>query len=242
MSQITNLAATTELEAVNAMLAAIGESPITDLDAGQALVDVEKATNELRNATRDVQTTPWQFNTRFQVPLSPAGTTAWTDPDGTAYTLNVFTPPAKLASFTPSPTAAQNRRGLPLDLAILPSVVYTPGTLVFVDRTFNRDGLIQADFPKLYLDISYWLDFTQLPESARRYITILAGRRFIAHVLGSTDLVGFEERDEMQALRTLRREHGMEDTYNMFDTPDMARYFGGRPRTTGFFTDLRRGR
>lgn len=238
---ITNLTATTELEAVNAMLAAIAEAPITDLSAGQALTDVAMATNELRKATREVQTLPWKFNTRFQVPLTAAGTVSWTDPDGTVTTLNVFTPPSNLASFTASPTSAQTRSGRVLDLTIGPSVVYTPGTQVFVDRTYNRDGLPQADYPKLYIDATYLLDFVQVPESARQYITVLAGRRFIKNTVGATEMVGFQQQDEAIGLRTLKRDQGIEDTFNLFDNPETRAALGYRPRMTAPFTDVRRG-
>jgi hypothetical protein len=239
---ITNLTATTELEAVNAMLAAIAEAPITDLSAGQALTDVAMATNELRKATREVQTLPWKFNTRFQVPISPAGTVVWTDPDGTINTLNVFTPPANLSSFEASPTAAQTKSGRPLDLTLGPSVVYTPGTQVFVDRTYNRDGLIATDYPKLYIDATYFFDFMQLPESARAYITVLAGRRFIQSVVGAQELVGFTQQDTGITLRTIKRDQGIEDSYNLLDNPDVRMSLGMRPRMGGPFVDTRRSR
>jgi hypothetical protein len=243
MPLITNLTSTTELEAVNKMLAAIGQAPITDLAAGQAQTDVAMATTALRDAARGVQTLPWQFNTKFQVPLSPAASAfAWTDPDGTAVSLNIFTPPTNLASFTPSQTSAQQFSGYPLDLAIMPSVSYVPGTMVFYDRRFNRDGLIASTFSKLYIDATYYFNFEQLPETARQYITVLAGRRFIEQVLGAQELVGFQHQDELIALRSLKRDQGDEDTFNMLNHPDVFRVLGFRPRMTGNFVDYRRGR
>ena len=243
---ITSLTATTELEAVNKMLRAIGSAPITDLTAGQAQTDVAMATAELRDTAREVQSMPWQFNTRFQVPILPTATQAWTDPDGTnPGLLNIFKPPANLGSFTPSQTLGQvGRSGLPLDLAISPSTVYVESlapVLVFYDRTFNRDGLVAADFPKLYIDATYLFDFTQLPETARAYITVLAGRRFIENVVGSTEVAGFKQKDELFAIRNLKRDQGDEDTYNMLDHPDVSRVLGGRPRGAGLRVDWRRG-
>jgi hypothetical protein len=237
---ITNLTATSELEAVNTMLAAIGSAPITDLTAGQALTDVEMATERLRAATREVQSAPWQFNRRFQVPIAPTTTLAWTDADGTARTLNVFVPPSNLAGFEPSTATAQNGS---LDLVIGPSVVYAPaGTMIFIDRAFNREGLIATDHPKLYIDGWYFFNFEQLPETARRYIAVLAARRFIAASTGAQELEGFTLKDEAQALRLLKRDQGDDDNYNMLDHPDVYRVLGGRPRITGNFTDPRRYR
>lgn len=242
--QITNLTGTTELEAVNAMLAAIGEAPIADVTAGLTLTDVSMAVSKLREATREVQSVPWKFNMRFQVPLSPTGAPlAWTDADGTAQTLNVFTPPSNLLAFTPSTAPLMFKQGFTLDLAIQPSTVYSPvGTLVFYDRRFNRDGLIATDFPKLYIDAMYGFNFEQMPETARRYASVLAGRRFIGSVVGSQELEGFALKDEMAALRSLKRDQGDEDNYNVLNHPDVARVLGFRPRTTGPAVDMRRGR
>lgn len=232
---ITNLAATTELEAVNKMLRVIGEAPITDLLAGQELTDVAMATAELRDATRAVQALPWQFNTRFQFPVMPSATMFWTDPDESAGNINIFVPPPQLGSFTPSSVQG-------LDLAIMPSAVWNPGTLVFVDRTFNRDGLVAADYPILYIDGTFIYDFEKLPETARQYITVLAGRRFIQAAVGAQELAGFQRQDELIALRALKRDQGDEDEYNMLYHPDVYRVLGGRPMGGGYFVDSRRGR
>jgi hypothetical protein len=242
MALITNLAASTELQAVNAMLRAIGEAPITDLTAAQDLTDVAMATQALKQAAREVQSLPWQFNTRFQVPISPAGTLAWTDPDGTQLTLNIFTPPTNLASFTPS-ARPDFVAGAPLDIAIMPSTVYAPlGTLVFYDRRFNRDGFDSTKEPLLFIDATYFFDFEQLPETARRYITVLAGRRFLQGVVGDPELAGFQRQDELIALRALQRDQGDTDSNNMLRHPDVFRVLGFRPRITGSFVDTRRYR
>ena len=46
------------------------------------------------------------------------------------------------------------------------------------------------------------LPFTELPEFARRYVVTVAGRRFQARYLGSKELAGFSEQDELAALTT----------------------------------------
>lgn len=243
MSLITNLTGTSELEAVNKMLAAIGQAPVTDLVAGQAQTDVATATTFLKDATRGLQTEPWQFNTRFQVPILPTSSGfPWTDEDGTEVDLNIFVPPANLASFTPSQTAAQQLNGFPLDIAIGPGALYDFFPVLFIDRRYNRDGFPLDKFPKLYIDATYYYDFEQIPETARQYITVLAGRRFIQSVLGEADLVGFQREDELIALRALKRDQGDTDSYNMLKNPDVSRVLGFRPRYTGNFVDLRRGR
>jgi hypothetical protein len=63
------LIATTELEAVNIMLRAIGESPVNSL-AGQN-VDVVTAQALLRETSREVQSEGWHFNTEDDWDLIP---------------------------------------------------------------------------------------------------------------------------------------------------------------------------
>lgn len=66
---------TSELEAVNTMLDAIGESPVSTLDVS-GLVDVAKAKATLDEISREVQTKGWYFNTenQYTLPLAPDGT------------------------------------------------------------------------------------------------------------------------------------------------------------------------
>lgn len=59
---------TTELQAVNSMLTAIGESPVNSL-SDDLLVDVAIARDLLREINVKVQTAGWHFNTEEEYPL-----------------------------------------------------------------------------------------------------------------------------------------------------------------------------
>jgi hypothetical protein len=63
------LTPTTELEAVNACLASIGEAPVTQVEA--SFVDAELAQNLLRSVSRAEQTKGFTFNTEKAMILSP---------------------------------------------------------------------------------------------------------------------------------------------------------------------------
>lgn len=63
------LTPTTELEAVNAILASVGESPIAALDG--EFVDAEIARGLLTQESRAVQTEGYTFNTEADYPLAP---------------------------------------------------------------------------------------------------------------------------------------------------------------------------
>lgn len=60
---------TTELEAVNAILASVGESPIVSLDT--TFLDAELARDLLRQTLRSTQTKGWHFNTEINWELGP---------------------------------------------------------------------------------------------------------------------------------------------------------------------------
>ena len=60
---------TTKLEAVNTLLATIGESPVNSLTSG--LVEASLAEQTLDNVSRDMQSTGWAFNTDLTFQLTP---------------------------------------------------------------------------------------------------------------------------------------------------------------------------
>jgi len=64
------LAPTTELEAVNTILAAIGETPVGTLSVALP-VDASIALTRLRAKSRGVQSSGWSFNTDERFTLSP---------------------------------------------------------------------------------------------------------------------------------------------------------------------------
>ena len=65
-------AATTELESINIMLAAIGEAPINSL-TGTLPVDARLAQSTLTEVNKEVQSEGWSFNTEIDVTLTRDG-------------------------------------------------------------------------------------------------------------------------------------------------------------------------
>tara|TARA_R100000541_G_scaffold807_2_gene4475 strand:- start:13020 stop:13598 length:579 start_codon:yes stop_codon:yes gene_type:complete len=60
---------TSKLEAINTLLATIGESPVNSLNSG--LVEASSAEQTLNNVSRDFQAQGWSFNTEITFSLSP---------------------------------------------------------------------------------------------------------------------------------------------------------------------------
>jgi len=66
------------------------------------------------------------------------------------------------------------------------------------------------------------LEWDEMPETARRYCMIRAGRTMAARMVSSEKAVSFTERDEMQAFMVLREFETEQADYNIFNNPDVA--------------------
>lgn len=237
---ITGIAPTTELEAINGMLAAIGESPIdqTELET-PTLPDTIMAVNILTDTHREVLGMGWRFNTEFGFEVqAEASTYAWTGSDGSTATLLIFLQPSDLLTFEMTPTHKQTH----LEVGIRPArdeTLSEGSDRVFYDKLQNRDGFesdnIQDD--ALYLDAVFLMDYEDAPESFRRYCAVKATRRFQVSVMGSDKLDRFADRDEFLALRNLKRDQGRQERFNIFRNMPAVRGRYRRPVFTGRLSD-----
>lgn len=249
MAEISNLNPTTELEAVNSMLAALGEAPLTSLVA-VTQPDYVTAINTLRDATREILTMGWRFNREWGFQILPAGTFAYTDNDGVTTGLNFFMAPPRLLRFEVSALFDQMSPKLDLtlrrarflavtvsgsgDSATVSTVsdITVSGSvhpLVFYDRVLNRDGLDSNRYDALWIDPIWAVDFEDMPETARRLATIIATRRFLASQAPAQPLQSFTDTDQRIALRDLKVDQGEDDDYNMLDNSDIRGAMGHRP-------------
>jgi hypothetical protein len=70
------------------------------------------------------------------------------------------------------------------------------------------------------VDIIFYLGFEELPEVARRYITLRAARIFQDRMLGSNQLHGYHQQDEFTALMDLKEAEGDIGGHNIFNNYD----------------------
>lgn len=225
MASINNLVATTETEALNAMLSAIGLAPVADIDAAIS-GDAVTAKNILKKTAREILTEGWRFNTEFGYELPAPVTQVWIGSDGVTTTLNVWENPTNLARFS----VTQNSTQQGLDLVVRKGRKYDPTKQVFYDRQLNRDGLDSTKYTTLYIDPIWFMDFASTPETIRQLITIIAARRFAQDNLGSETVVGFTQRDEFIAGRLAKRDQGQEDDFNMLNEATVRRTLGTNRR------------
>lgn len=176
----------TELEAVNAMLHSIGESPVVtiDDDTDPLPVDVDIAVRVLRAVNREVQVRGWAFNTEYKYPLTRDG-----------------------SNFLPLPTNA---------LHVDPDDAYAHRDgIVRGARLYDRENHTYVWDTNITVTIKLLLPFEELPEAARNYITMRAARRFQAGSVGSQVLQAFTAEDEGAALALMRHEECDAGDYNV---------------------------
>lgn len=180
------LSMTSELDAVNIMLGTIGESPINSLDAATGVVDAVTARAILSEVSVQVQEEGWHFNTEYEFVLTPA-----------LGTNEIYVP----ANAIEVDASAYDRNDI--DVAIRGNRLYDRK-----NKTFQFLQDIKADLTIL-------LEFNELPQAARHYITVRAARVFQQRVIGSDTLGSFTEKDEARALRSMRRYESKTADYNI---------------------------
>lgn len=174
---------TTELEAVNAMLAVIGEAPVNTLE-DSGLLDAAMARQLLRNTSREVQTRGWHWNTDLGFTITP-----------TAPLPGELRVPADALRIDPTdPTVDLVKRG---------------------KRLWDRRNHTTRFTEPVKFTIVRFLDFDDMPEAARSYIAIRAGRIYQDRSIGSESRNGFTERDEVRALVTLVNDEADNGDYTL---------------------------
>ena len=162
-------AATTELENVNIMLAAIGESPVNTL-TGTLPADVVMAQSTLTEVNKEVQSEGWSFNTEIDVTQQR---------DNSTQQINLSTDILRIdPNIHQHPTIDAIQRGLKL-----------------YDRLNNKYEFDED----LICTVVYFRTFVEIPEPARRYITIKAARIFVDRLVSDDGLRTYTLQDETRA-------------------------------------------
>lgn len=73
----------------------------------------------------------------------------------------------------------------------------------------------------LKFNITWLLDFEEVPEAARRYITIKASRVFQDRVMGSDTIHAYTQDDENRARASMERQENLTGNPSIFDSEDV---------------------
>jgi hypothetical protein len=164
---------TTKLNAVNVLLQSIGESPVASLDTSLS-VDVAAAVQTLDEITRSFQTKGWHWNREDALTLAP-------DVNG-----NIQLP----ANYLWVANAYWSSTGAPCRVAERARMLY------------DRDNHTAIFTDSVDLDLVVKLEWEEMPEYARQYITIAAARQLQARLQGSS-IVNRVTEDEVNAALAL---------------------------------------
>ena len=155
--------------------------------------DVAIAITILDNVSREVQSVGWHFNSDQDYQLTPN-------------TSNQVELPSNCLRIDTSGASANND--------------YVERARKLWDRKKHTYTLTDEI---VYVDIVWFLDFTEIPEAAKRYITIRAARLFQDRMLASDLLHKFHQVDELQALSVLKEAEGDTRDHSIFNNYDVAR-------------------
>ena len=183
-------------KAINTMLTSIGEQPIQNVDDLGGLSDASIAKDILDNVSRAVQSRGWIFNTDLDVTMKPDDDKHIKIPDNI---LRIDT--------------TTRLRDADNDIVERGRMLYDRQKNV---NTFDPNV-------KIKVDVIRELEFHDLPEPAKRYITIRSARIFHDRVVGANELHKFYQEDEMQAWSVLLEYEGDTADYNIFDNYDVYR-------------------
>ena len=188
----TTTTRTTQLECVNTMLSTIGEAPVNSL-SGSLPLDASTAVNILNEVNREVQSAGWKFNTSWKVSLNrDVNNKLVVGADVLHIEFNHLR--ESKSSYDP---------------VLRGNYLYN-----LAGETFTWT----KDFE--YVTVFYLLDFENIPEQARRYITVRASRIYHDRTLGSQSIHKFSIQDELGALALLKQTEADTADHNIFDSLD----------------------
>jgi hypothetical protein len=86
-------------------------------------------------------------------------------------------------------------------------------------RLYDRDNHTYTFTKSVTVEMVMLLDFEEIPEAARNYITLRAARRFQQNTVGSTELAGFQQVDEARALVNLQNAEAETQDFALLNSP-----------------------
>ena len=199
----------TELSAVNAILGAIGQSPVTSLVFTNP--EISFIYNLLRDSNVDVQSEGWHFKTEKHVPYTPQ------DVSGVK----------KIAIGSDilqmDVTDGWSKRNY--------DVVKRNGYLYDkMDHTDDWDELTDG----IDLDIVRLISYADLPEPFKRYIIYKASVRAATQLVGNPQLAQLLAQQEAMARATVMEYECNQGNHTMFGLPEDSVYTAYQPwRTLG---------
>lgn len=158
------ITARTSLEAMNSILALVGNSPATDYNSTTDL-DVILVRQVIEETSLEVQEDSWHFNRELEIELTPNGSDEV-----------VLTEQFTVTGYTPNEMARIDfiaKKNCGKDITVRGG------------KAYDRKNHTYEFGASLYADVVWYLPWTDLPNDVRYYITVRAARKFAARRIGS---------------------------------------------------------
>jgi len=191
----------TELSAVNAILGAIGQSPVTTINKTNP--EVGFIYNLLRDANVDVQNEGWHFNTEKHVPYTP-------DSNGKIAIGNDILKMDVTDGWSKRNYDVVKRNGYLYDK---------------MDHTDDWDELTDS----IDLDIVKLISYEDLPEPFKRYIIYKASVRAATQLIGNPQLAQLLAQQEALSRATVMEYECNQGNHTMFGLPEDSTYNAYQP-------------
>jgi hypothetical protein len=191
----------TELSAVNSILGAIGQSPITTLNYENP--EIAFIYNILTEVNKDVQNEGWIFNTEYNVEKEPEATTKH------------ITIPSNVLRYDLHEDNIYRNKNL----------VRRNGRLWdTINQTYEFDN-------NVYLDITWLWPYTDLPNAFKRYIISRASVRAATQLVSNPQLVQLLQQQEAQTRATCMEYECLQGDHSYMGFPDNSSYRTYQPYT-----------
>ncbi len=201
MATPTTVDTDTELSAVNSILGAIGQSPVTTLNYENP--EIGFIYNILTEVNKDVQNEGWIFNTEYNVEKSPEATTKY------------ITIPSNVLRYDLHEDNIYRTK----------NIVRRNGRLWdTINQTDEFDN-------NLHLDITWLWPFEDLPSAFKRYIISRASVRAATQLVSNPQLVQLLQQQEAQTRATCMEYECLQGDHSYMGFPDKSSYRTYQPYT-----------
>jgi len=191
----------TELSAVNAILGAIGQSPVTVIDKTNP--EIGFIYNILRDSNVDLQAEGWHFNTERHVPYTPDSTTGKIAIGNDILKMDVTD------GWVDRTHDVVKRNGFLYDKQ---------------SHSYDFSGHTTID-----LDIVKLLSFADLPEVFKRYIIYRSSVRAATQLVGNPQLAQLLAQQEATARAAIMEYECNQGNHTMFGLPEDSVYTAYQP-------------
>jgi len=202
----------TELSAVNSILGAIGQSPVTSLGPTEtgtgdtinfANPEIAFIYNILTEVNKDVQNEGWIFNTEYNVEKQPEATTKY------------ITIPSNVLRYDLHEDNIYRNKNL----------VRRNGRLWdTINQTYEFDNSV-------HLDITWLWPYTDLPSAFKRYIISRASVRAATQLVSNPQLVQLLQQQEALTRATCMEYECLQGDHSYMGFPDKSSYRTYQPYT-----------